>query len=247
MIEIKNLYKKLGTNEVLSGLNLDINDGEIFTLLGGSGAGKSVFLKNIIGLMPPDSGSIKVDGQEIVKLSQKKLSKIQAKFGMMFQGGALFDSLTVKENIAFGMERLTSYSQEEISRQVKEYLDIVGLKGVENYLPEDLSIGMKRRVALARAVAAHPRYILYDEPTTGLDPIMTNVICKLFIDLQKKLDITSVIVTHDLTTAFRVSDRIGLLYNGVIIEVNEPSKFKNSNNEYVKKFLGDFGTSKRTK
>lgn len=237
MIEIKNLYKKLGDTEVLKGIKLNILDGEIFTILGGSGAGKTVLLKNIIGLMAPDSGSIRIDGKEIVGLRQKELNKVQTNFGMMFQGGALFDSLTVGDNVAFGMKRITDYSPQKIKSMVQKYLTMVGLSGWENELPEKLSIGMKRRVALARAIATEPRYILYDEPTTGLDPIITDVICDLFKEMRKELKATSVVVTHDLKTAFKVSDRIGLLYDGIIMEVAQTENFKNSDNPYVRQFI----------
>lgn len=237
MIEIKNLYKKLGNTKVLKGINLNILDGEIFTILGGSGVGKSVLLKNIIGLMAPDSGSIRIDGKEIVGLRQKELNKIQMNFGMMFQGGALFDSLTVGDNVAFGMKRTTDYSPQKIKSMVKKYLTMVGLSGREDELPEKLSIGMKRRVALARAIATQPRYILYDEPTTGLDPITTDVICDLFKEMREELKVTSVVVTHDLKTAFKVSDRIGLLYDGIIVEVDKTENFKKSENPYVRQFI----------
>ncbi len=237
MIEIKDIHKKLGEQWVLKGVNLDIKDGEIFTLLGGSGVGKSVFLKNVIGLMKPDRGSIKIDSKEVVGLPRKELSRVQAKFGMLFQGGALFDSLTVGENVAFGLKRLTDYSREKINHLVIKYLEMVELKSVEHKLTEELSIGMKRRVALARAIATSPKYIFYDEPTTGLDPITTDVISDLFLDLKKKLKVTSVIVTHDLQTAFKVSDRVALLYDGRIVEVTETEKFKKSDNLHVRQFI----------
>jgi phospholipid/cholesterol/gamma-HCH transport system ATP-binding protein len=237
MIQIRGLYKRFGPNEVLKGLDLNILDNEIFTLLGGSGEGKSVFLKNVIGLMRPERGSIKIDGKEITGLQQKELSVVQTKFGMLFQGGALFDSLSVGDNVAFGLRRLTKHTEREIKEMVVKYLGMVGLEGVENKLTEDLSIGMRRRVALARAIATHPKYILYDEPTTGLDPITTDVICDLFMDLQKKLRGTSVIVTHDLKTAFKLSDRVGLLYDGQIVEVSDTENFKNSDNPYVRQFI----------
>ncbi|MBN2407312.1 MAG: ATP-binding cassette domain-containing protein [Elusimicrobia bacterium] len=237
MIEIRGLYKNFGSQQVLKGINLDINDGEIFTLLGGSGGGKSVFLKNVIGLLTPDGGSIKIDGEEIVGLKQKNLTKIQTKFGMLFQGGALFDSLTVGENVAFGLRRLTDFSDNKIRGLVIDYLEMVNLKGVEDKLPESLSIGMKRRVALARAIATSPKYIFYDEPTTGLDPITTDVISDLFLELQQKLKPTSVMVTHDLQTAYKVSDRIALLYDGVIVEVSTTEAFKKSTNPHVVKFI----------
>lgn len=237
MIEVRGLYKSFNSQNVLKGINIDIKDGEILTLLGGSGGGKSVFLKNMIGLQVPDKGSVKIDGIEIVGMPQKELTKIQTNFGMMFQGGALFDSLTVGENVAFGLKRLTAYSELKIKSLVREFLSMVDLPGVEDKLPEDLSIGMKRRVALARAIATSPKYIFYDEPTTGLDPITTDVISDLFLDLQKKLNITSFIVTHDLKTADKVSNRIALLYDGVIVEINETAKFMKSDNIHVKNFI----------
>lgn len=245
MIEVRDLYKNFGDQKVLKGINLDIKEGEIFTLLGGSGGGKSVFLKNVIGLMKPDKGSIKIDGKELVGLPQKELSKLQIKFGMLFQGGALFDSMTVGENVAFGLKRLSNRGDREIKSLVTKYLEMVELPGVEDKLPEDLSIGMKRRVALARAIATSPKYIFYDEPTTGLDPITTDVISDLFLDLQRVLEKTTIMVTHDLQTTYKVSDRIALLHDGVIVEVSRTEDFKKSSNPYVKRFIE--GPKKRSK
>ncbi len=237
MIQIRNLYKSLAGQPVLKDIDIDILDGEILTLLGGSGVGKSVFLKNIIGLMRPDRGSIRIDETEITALKLKELSKIQRKFGMVFQGDALFDSLTVAENVAFGMKRLSGLSMAQIARKVTEYLSMVRLEGVEDKLPESLSIGMKRRVSLARSIATRPEYIFYDEPTTGLDPITTDVICNLFLDLQKELDITSVMVTHDISTAYKISDRIAFLHEGSIAEVDNAEEFKKSDNRHVRNFI----------
>ncbi|MGM0441042.1 MAG: ABC transporter ATP-binding protein [Elusimicrobiota bacterium] len=244
MIEIKNLNKAFGSERVLRSIDLNITDGEIFTLVGGSGEGKSVFIKTIIGIIKPDSGSIKIDKEEIVGLPQHKLTRIQRKIGMVFQGGALFDSLTVGENVAFGLRRLTDYKEEKIQKIVRETLATVRLKGVEKKLPESLSIGMQRRVALARAIATKPRYIFYDEPTTGLDPITTEAICKLFVKLQENFNITSIMVTHDLTTAYKVSDRIGFLKDGEIIEVATVPEFKNSDNSKVQEFIQGAGKGK---
>lgn len=227
----------MASKPVLKGIDIDIKDGEILTLLGGSGVGKSVFLKNIIGLLKPDRGSIRVDGTEVTKLKSKALSRMQTKFGMVFQGGALFDSLTVAENVAFGLKRLTDYSPEKINKKVTEYLSMVNLEGVEDKLPESLSIGMKRRVSLARSIATQPEYIFYDEPTTGLDPITTDVICRLFVDLQEDLGLTSVIVTHDIVTAYKVSDRIALIHEGRIVEVDSVEEFKKSSNGHVRNFI----------
>jgi len=237
MISINNLHKYIAGRWVLNGVNIEIEDGEIFTLLGGSGEGKSVFLKNILGLMKPDKGSIRIFGKEIVGIPPRELHKVQAQIGMMFQGGALFDSMTVGENVAFGMKRLTDYDKITIEKKTEEYLAMVGLAGTGSLLPEKLSIGMRRRVALARAIATQPRCILYDEPTTGLDPITTDVICDLFIELQRKLNATSVIVTHDLKTAYKVSTRIGLLYDGRILAVNKTEDFINSPDPFVQQFI----------
>ncbi len=246
MIQVRGLKKKLEGKPVLDGVDIDIYDGEIFTLLGRSGGGKSVFLKHLLGLMKPDEGSIKIDGVEITSLSGDELLKIQVKIGMMFQGGALFDSLSVADNVAFGLKRLSSYGPEKISALVKKYLKMVRLEGTENELPEKLSIGMKRRVALARAIATEPRYIFYDEPTTGLDPIITSAVCDVFLELRRELKVTSLIVTHELDTAYKVSDRIGLLHRGRIREASETGKFKNSEDRYVKEFINGFSGSRKS-
>ncbi|NLB34790.1 MAG: ATP-binding cassette domain-containing protein [Elusimicrobia bacterium] len=237
MISIKNLHKYIGGRWVLKGLDLDIEDGEIFTILGGSGEGKSVFLKHILGLLKPDKGSIRIFGKEIVGIPSRELHKVQAQIGMMFQGGALFDSMTVGENIAFGMKRLTNYDKITIEKKVEDYLAMVGLAGTSGLLPEKLSIGMRRRVALARTIATQPKCILYDEPTTGLDPITRDVICNLFLDLQRELKATSIIVTHDLKTAYKISSRIGLLHKGKIRGISKTEDFINSTDPFVQQFI----------
>ncbi|MHB9154549.1 MAG: ABC transporter ATP-binding protein [Endomicrobiales bacterium] len=237
MIKIVDLYKTFNSNQVLRGLNLEILDTETITIIGGSGTGKSVLLKNIMGLMKPDRGEIYIDGQETTKLNEQSLLEVQKKFGYLFQGAALFDSMTVGDNIAFGLRNLTRLSDAEIQQRVRECLSMVGLKGIENLKPAELSGGMKKRVGLARAIAHKPEYILYDEPTTGLDPIMADVINDLIIHLQKKLGVTSIAVTHDMKSAYKISNRIAMLYEGKIICAGTPDEIKNSSNPVVQQFI----------
>ena len=236
MIKIDNLCKSFGENNVFGGLNLEIKDGETITIIGGSGCGKSVLIKHIVGLMRPDSGEIFIDGTEITKLNEKMLSEIQKNFGFLFQSAALFDSLTVADNVAFGLRNLTDLSEGKISEKIKACLFRVGLAGIENMKPSELSGGMKKRVALARAIATDPKYIFYDEPTTGIDPIMADVINDLIINLQKSLDITSIVVTHDMTSAYKVSNRIAMLYDGQIIGIGTSDEIKKTENQYIKQF-----------
>jgi len=236
VIKVCNLHKRFGNNHVLRGVNLEINDGEIVTIIGSSGCGKTVLLKHIAGLMKPDEGEIYVDGVEITKLPEKQIWNIQRLFGYVFQGSALFDSLTVGENVAFGLRNL-KLSKDEVARRVKECLSWVGLEGKESLYPAELSGGMKKRVSLARAIAYGPKYVLYDEPTVGLDPIIADSINELIIHLQKTLDVTSIVVTHDLRSACRISNRVGMLHNGKIIEIGTPEEIRNSSNDVVRKFL----------
>jgi len=237
MIRIKNLHKSFGNNKVLRGVNLEIEEGETITIIGGSGCGKSVLLKHIVGLLKPEAGEIEVDGQEITGLGMEELAGVQKKFGMLFQGAALFDSLTVGENIAFGLRMLTSLGERAIRKRVSEKLSLVGLEGIEELMPAELSGGMKKRVALARAIAMNPKYILYDEPSTGLDPIMADVINNLILDLQEKLNITSIAVTHDMVTAYKISDRIAMLYEGQINEIGTPEEIRGTKNSVVRQFI----------
>ncbi len=236
MIKIINLYKSFNQKPVLQGINLEIYDGETLTIMGGSGQGKTVLLKNIIGLIKPDKGKIYVDDIDITSASKEILQKVQSKFGYLFQGSALFDSMTVFENVAFGL-RHQNISFEEVKKRVELYLSYVELEGVENMYPSELSGGMRKRVALARAVAYNPHYILYDEPTTGLDPQTAETITDLIISLQKKLNVTSVVVTHDLKAALKVSQRIAFLYKGKIVTVEEPKKILNTNISFLKEFI----------
>jgi phospholipid/cholesterol/gamma-HCH transport system ATP-binding protein len=237
MIRINNLHKSFVGNRVLRGVNLEIKEGETITIIGGSGCGKSVLLKHIVGLLKPEVGEIEIDGQEITRLGMEELAEVQKKFGMLFQGAALFDSLTVGENISFGLRMLTDLDEKEIKRRVSEKLPLVGLEGIEQLMPAELSGGMKKRVALARAIAMNPKYILYDEPSTGLDPIMADVINNLILNLQKKLKITSIVVTHDMVTAYKVSDRIAMLYHGRIEEIGTPEEIKETKNSVVRQFI----------
>ncbi len=218
-------------------MNLEIKEGETITIIGGSGCGKSVLLKHIVGLLKPEVGEIEIDGQEITRLGMEELAEVQKKFGMLFQGAALFDSLTVGENISFGLRMLTDLDEKEIKRRVSEKLPLVGMEGIEQLMPAELSGGMKKRVALARAIAMNPKYILYDEPSTGLDPIMADVINNLILYLQEKLNITSIVVTHDMVTAYKVSDRIAMLYQGRIEEIGTPEEIKETKNSVVRQFI----------
>ncbi|MFH0948593.1 MAG: ABC transporter ATP-binding protein [Elusimicrobiota bacterium] len=236
MIKIVDLHKSFGDNKVLSGVNLEIKDRETITIIGGSGCGKSVLIKHIVGLLNPDSGEIFVDETEITKLNERSLSEVQKNFGFLFQGAALFDSLTVGDNVAFGLRNLTDKSENEISEKVKMCLSMIGLEGIQDMKPSELSGGMKKRVALARAIATDPKYIFYDEPTTGIDPIMADVINDLIINLQRSLDITSIVVTHDMTSAYKISDRIAMLYDGKIIGTGTADEIKKTENQYIKQF-----------
>lgn len=237
MIVITDLFKSFGKNQVLKGVNIQINKGEVVVIIGRSGCGKSVLLKHIIGILKPDRGKIEVFGKDITKLNDSKLNEIRMKFGMLFQGAALFDSLTVRENVGFFLYEHTKLNNETISRIVSEKLKLVGLAGVEDLMPAALSGGMKKRVGLARAIAMEPEIILYDEPTTGVDPIMANAINELIKDLQSKLSLTSIAVTHDMTSAYHIADRIAMLYDGKIIEVGSPDEIRNTKNPIVKQFI----------
>ncbi|MDI6845170.1 MAG: ABC transporter ATP-binding protein [Candidatus Saccharicenans sp.] len=236
-IKITDLHKAFGSKQVLKGLDLEIMSGETLVVIGQSGSGKSVLLKHIIGIMKPDRGRVMVDGQEISSMSDEQLMKLSRKFGMLFQGAALFDSLTVEENVAFGLRRHTTLSEDEIKERVKESLEQVGLRGVEKLFPHELSGGMKKRVGLARAIAYRPEIVLYDEPTTGLDPIRAEAINDLILCLKKQMRVTSVIITHDMNMTYKVADRIAMLYDGRIIETGAPEEIRNTDNPVVQQFI----------
>ena len=237
MIEIINLCKNFGKNIVLGNLNLDINTGETTVIIGRSGCGKSVLLKHIIGIMKPDSGQIFIDGRDIAKMEGKALNEIRMKFGMLFQGSALFDSLPVWHNVVFSMLEHGKKDIAEAMERASECLRLVGLSGIEHVMPAELSGGMRKRVGLARAICIRPEIILYDEPTTGIDPIMGDAINNLIKELHDKLKITSVAVTHDMTSAYKIADKIAMLYEGKIIAVGTPDEIKNTENPFVKQFI----------
>lgn len=241
-IEFKNVSKAFGDHEILRNLNLVIKEGETITIMGGSGSGKSVTLKLLLGLIPVDEGEILFRGKNVVTMNEEELVQMRAHIGMLFQGAALFDSLTVFENIIYPLQEHFSYTDEELEKIVAEKLQMVGLKGVEAMYPADLSGGMKKRIGLARAIATNPAVILYDEPTTGLDPANTRRIDDLILALQKLLKVTSIVVTHDMESAFRVSDRIALLHQKKIEFVGTVDEVKQSTNPVVRNFIrGEIG------
>ena len=237
MIRVVDLHKSFGKNEVLRGVNLQLKKGETLVIIGQSGCGKSVLLKHVIGLLKPDRGKVYVDGVDITVLDDDELHKITRRFGMLFQGTALFDSLTVGQNVSFGLERYTNYSKEKIRELVKENLARVGLRGIEHLMPFELSGGMRKRVGLARAIAYNPDIILYDEPSTGIDPIRADAINDLIIRMKNEMNASELIITHDMISAYKVADRIGMLYEGKIIEMGTPEEIKNSKNPVVQQFI----------
>ncbi|MCX5687643.1 MAG: ABC transporter ATP-binding protein [Candidatus Omnitrophica bacterium] len=237
MIEIINLSKTFTRSKVLNNLNLIINSGERIVIIGRSGCGKSVLLKHIIGLIKPDMGQVIIDGNDVTRLEEYEMDKLRLSFGMLFQGAALFDSMTVGENVGFTLKEHTNASVKEIQKKVAYSLELVGLKGIEKLMPSELSGGMRKRVGLARAICNNPKIILYDEPTTGLDPIMADAINNLIIDLNNKLNVTSIAVTHDMVSAFKIADRIAMLYNGKIITIGTPDEIKNTKDPIVKQFI----------
>ena len=242
MIRIVGLHKALGGKPVLQGVDLEIARGEIMVVIGQSGSGKSVLLKHLIGLLAPDRGEIYIDGREVTRLPRQARLEVARRFGYLFQGAALFDSLTVAENVAFGLERYTTYGRDEIRRFVTESLERVGLRGVEDLMPSELSGGMKKRVGLARAIAYQPEIILYDEPSTGIDPIRADSINDLILQLKQEMSVTSVVITHDMVSTFKLADRIAMLYQGRIIEVSTPAGIKASANPVVQQFISGRAT-----
>jgi phospholipid/cholesterol/gamma-HCH transport system ATP-binding protein len=236
-IKMVNVYKSFGSNHVLRGCSLEVIDGETLSIIGGSGTGKSVTLKIMLGLLKPDRGEVYVDGQEITHLDETALSEVQKKFAYVFQMGALFDSLTVGENVAFGLRQLYHYDESKIREIVSKTLALVGLSGIERLKPAELSGGMRKRVAIARAVAMSPKYLFYDEPTTGLDPIMSDVINELIISLHEKLKTTGVVITHDMKSAYKISTRIAMLYEGRIVQSDTPENIQKSQDPLVHQFI----------
>ncbi|MBI4746364.1 MAG: ABC transporter ATP-binding protein [Deltaproteobacteria bacterium] len=237
MIKVVDLYKAFGPKKVLQGANLEIHKGESMVVLGGSGTGKSVLIKCIIGILTADAGQVYVAGKEVISMNESQLNVIRKRFGMLFQGGALFDSLSVWENVGFGLKQHTRLSDKEIKERAVEKLKLVGLFNVENLRTTELSGGMMKRVSLARAICMEPEILLYDEPTTGLDPIMADVINELIIHLKKTIKVTSIAITHDMVSAYKIADKIAMLYKGKIIEVGTPDEIRGSKNEVVQQFI----------
>jgi phospholipid/cholesterol/gamma-HCH transport system ATP-binding protein len=237
MIEVQGVHKSFGELQVLRGVDLTVEKGESMTVIGGSGSGKSVLLKHIIGLLHPDRGRVIVDGQVLNNLDEYGLNELRKKFGMLFQMAALFDSLSVWENVGFSLKQHTKLPDREIRKIATEKLALVGLKDVEDKMPSELSGGMKKRVGLARAICMDAEIILYDEPTTGLDPITADAINDLIVDLRKKLGVTSVAITHDMQSAYKISDRIAMLYKGEILEIGTPDQIRNTENPIVHQFI----------
>ncbi len=237
MIELIDIHKSFGRQKVLDGLNLTIEGGMTTIIIGRSGGGKSVLLKHMIGLLKPDSGRIVVDGSDITGMNDRQLNDIRKKFGMLFQEAALFDSMNVLENVAFPLREHTKKKEKEIRQIVKERLHDVGLAGVEEKMPSELSGGMKKRVGLARALVMQPEIILFDEPTTGLDPVMTEAIDNLIMNTQHKFDLTCVVISHDIKSVFSVAHRVAMLYEGKIVAEGTPDDLRRSENPVVKQFL----------
>lgn len=237
IIELKNIHKRFGHLVVLDGVSLSIHEGERLVVLGASGSGKSVMLKHIVGLLKPDRGEVYFDGRRIDLLSEHDLVDVRTNFGFLFQMGALFDSLTCAQNIAFPLREHTAKTDDEIDRIVQQRLNMVGLPDVGPKMPAQLSGGQRKRIALARAIAMSPKVVLYDEPTTGLDPIRSDVINELILKLSNELKITSVVVTHDMISAFKVATRIVMLYHGKLVFDGTPEQARASDNDHLKRFI----------
>jgi phospholipid/cholesterol/gamma-HCH transport system ATP-binding protein len=237
VIDIQDIHKSFGSNHVLKGINLQVPEGTTTVIIGASGSGKSVLMKHIIGLLRPDSGKVTVDGIDMGQLSERELSKVRERFGMVFQGAALFDSMTVGENVAFPLREHRKMSEREIRKTVAEKLAMFDLSGTEKLFPAELSGGMRKRVGLARAIVLSPRIVLYDEPTTGLDPITTDSVDDMIISAKKQLGITSVVISHDIASSFRVADHVAMIHDGVIVDQGKPQELRQSSHPYVKKFL----------
>ena len=238
MIEIKNLHKSFGSNKVLQGVDLDIDTGETLVIIGRSGCGKSVLIKHIVGLLYPDDGHVKVEGKTVDEMNMKELYELRTKFGFLFQGSALFDSMTVEENISLPLvESKKKFSNSEIEKKVAEKLEMVGMSGVQKLKPAELSGGMRKRVGLARALITEPDYIFYDEPTTGLDPIMSDSIDELIKELTDKLNSTSIVVTHDMYSVKNVADRVAMMHEGKIHFSGTPTELLSSKDPIIKEFI----------
>ena len=237
MIEAKELTRSFNGRLVLNQMDLKVEKGETIVVIGRSGCGKSVFLKHVIGILKPDKGDLLVDGKSVVGLSAKELNQVRMRFGMVFQGSALFDSLSVGENVGFSLLEHIHLGVKAIRERVEESLELVGLKGIQDLRPSELSGGMKKRVAFARAICMRPEIVLYDEPTTGLDPIMADAINDLIIEMKNKLSVTSIVVTHDMVSAYKIASRIAMLYQGQIIQSGKPDEIRNTSHPVVRQFI----------
>jgi phospholipid/cholesterol/gamma-HCH transport system ATP-binding protein len=237
MIRIVDLHKSFGSKKVLRGVNLEVGTGETMVVIGQSGSGKSVLLKLLIGIMAPDRGEIRVGGTAVTSLRREDRLRVARRFGMLFQAAALFDSMTVGQNVAFGLERYTDFGPAEVAERVAESLAKVGLRGIERLMPHELSGGMKKRVGLARAIAYRPEIILYDEPSTGIDPIRADAINEMIVLLKKEMNVTSVVITHDMVSATKVADRLAMLYEGRIIAVGTPDEIRRAPDPIVQQFI----------
>jgi phospholipid/cholesterol/gamma-HCH transport system ATP-binding protein len=243
MIAVRSLFKSIGEQEILRGVDLEVRRGETLAIIGRSGGGKSVLLKNLIGLMQPDSGEIRIEGQNIIGLSERKLGSIREKIGILFQGAALFDSMTVAENIAFPLREAGERDENVLTNRIREILEVVELEGQEDKMPVNLSGGMKKRVGLARAIIRRPKCVLYDEPTSGLDPVVSDSINHLIRRLQERFGVTSIVVTHDMKSAFDVANHIAYLHAGQIYFEGTPTELQQTNDQLLQDFL--IGRSER--
>jgi phospholipid/cholesterol/gamma-HCH transport system ATP-binding protein len=246
MIETRDLKKSFASHVVLTGVSFRIENGESVAIIGRSGGGKSVLLKHLIGLLKPDVGEVRIDGENIVPMNERQMLRVRRKFGMVFQGAALFDSMTVAENVAFGLRRLEHLTETEVAKRVAEVLEVVDLPGTQNKKPAELSGGMRKRVGLARAIIYEPQIVLYDEPTTGLDPIVSDSIDKLIMRAHSRLKITTVVVTHDMRTARRVGQRVMLLHDKTIYATGRPEEFFASQDPVVRQFIDGVADARET-
>lgn len=237
-VEVTNIHKYFGSNHVLRGVDLSVEKGESLVILGGSGAGKSVLLGHLVGLHHPDKGQVVIDGQDLAKLSKKELLAFRGRFGMSFQEGALFDSLNVFDNVAFPLRRQKQkMSKQDIQKRVEECLDIVGMPSIGKLKPNELSGGMRRRVGFARAIALKPEILLFDEPTTGLDPIMTSVVSEVIVHMRENLNATTITITHDIRSAKMIATTLAMLFKGEVITQADPESFFETDNEIVRQFV----------
>jgi phospholipid/cholesterol/gamma-HCH transport system ATP-binding protein len=238
MIDVIDLHKRFGEHKVLTGIRLTVPAGSTCVILGGSGSGKTVLMKHMIGLLKPDAGRMVIDGEDLVPMSVEAMEQVRRKFGMVFQAAALFDSMTVYENVSFPLrEHRKDLSEEQLRTIVRERMELFALRGIEEKFPADLSGGMRKRVGLARAIVLEPKIVLYDEPTTGLDPITTDYVDEMILHAKQKLGITSMVISHDVASAFKVADRLAVLYDGHLVAEGPPAEVRRSTDPYVQKYL----------